>query len=76
MASPSEVDLLTPAEVGRMLRISLSTVYGAASSGRIPAVTLWRGRRRSLLRFRRTDIEALVAARVAPSAPRGVVRPR
>jgi excisionase family DNA binding protein len=56
-----EPSLLTPAEVSRILRISLSSVYAAATSGRIPPVTLWRGRRKSLIRFRRADIEALIA---------------
>jgi excisionase family DNA binding protein len=51
--------LLTPAEVSHLLRISLSSVYAAAVTGRIPVVTLWRGRRKSLVRFRRADIEAL-----------------
>ena len=53
--------LLTPAEVARVLRLKISTVYHAASVGRIPCVRLWRGQRRALVRFRPADIERLIA---------------
>jgi excisionase family DNA binding protein len=53
-------DLLLPKEVAHLLRVQVSTVYSAATQGRLPAVRLWRGRRKSLLRFRRADIEAMI----------------
>lgn len=67
MSEQPDSNLLTPSEVGKLLRISVSTVYSAAGSGRLRAVTLWRGRRKSLLRFRRADIDALIAG--TPAAP-------
>jgi hypothetical protein len=60
-------ELLVAREVATLLRIKISTVYAAAGAGRLPTVTLWRGRRKSLLRFRRTDIEALIAGAPASS---------
>lgn len=53
-------DLLLPQEVAEILRLKLNSVYAAASDGRLPCVLLWRGRRKSLVRFRKTDIEALI----------------
>lgn len=52
--------LLTASEVARLLRIKTVTVHAAASDGRIPCVRLWRGKRRSLIRFRAQDIQRLV----------------
>lgn len=52
--------LLLPSEVAAILRTKTVTVYSAAKDGRIPSVTIWKGRRRPLIRFRREDIEALV----------------
>jgi excisionase family DNA binding protein len=59
--------LLLPSEVAGMLRIKVNSVYAAAAAGRLPAVRLWRGRRKSLLRFRRQDIEELIR-RGAPAS--------
>jgi excisionase family DNA binding protein len=59
----SDIELLLPREVAALLRVKVSTVYAAAGAGRLPTVTLWRGRRKSLLRFRRADIEALISGR-------------
>lgn len=59
MTPQVESTLLTPAEVSQILRISLSSVYAAAAAGRIPPVTLWRGRRKSLVRFRKSDIDRI-----------------
>lgn len=53
-------DLLTPNEVAILLRVKLSTIYAAAATERLPCVRLWRGRRKSLLRFSRSDIEKLI----------------
>jgi excisionase family DNA binding protein len=52
--------LMTPAEVSRSLRIALSTVYEAAATGRLPCVRLWQGKRKSIVRFRRADIDAMI----------------
>jgi len=55
--------LLTAGEVAEILNIEKATVYEAVAKGRLPAVRLWRGRRRSLIRFRRDDIEQFIRAR-------------
>jgi excisionase family DNA binding protein len=64
--------LLTAADVARRLKIRTSTVYEATASGRLPCVRLWKGRRRSLIRFRPGDIERFVSDRTIgpePAAP-------
>ncbi|MGH9867068.1 MAG: helix-turn-helix transcriptional regulator [Candidatus Polarisedimenticolia bacterium] len=58
----TETDLLKAEEVAALLRVRVSTVYDAAARGDLPAICLWRGSRRSLLRFRRQDIERLLSA--------------
>ena len=73
MNTPEQQNLMNVSEVCHMLRIRPSTCYAAAKSGRLPCVVLWRGRRKSLLRFRRTDIEALIAGAPA-SSPSGKKR--
>ena len=60
MLPPQADELLLPREVAAMLRLKVNSVYAAAAAGRLPAVRLWRGRRKSLLRFRRADIEKLI----------------
>ena len=62
-----EPDLLLPREVAELLRLKVNSVYEAAADGRLPHVLLWRGRRKSLVRFRRADIDALVAGKVPVS---------
>jgi len=52
--------LLTAEEVAILLRIKVPTVYDAAARGHLPVVRLWTGRKRSLIRFRRDDIERLI----------------
>ena len=63
-----ETELLTVNEVCELLRIRPSTCYAAAQSGRLPSVTLWRGMRKRLLRFRRADIEELIRRAGPPTA--------
>ena len=68
MASPpDEAALLTAEEVARLLRVKPATVYDAAARGRIPTVRLWEGRRKALLRFRRSEIEAFIRAKSTPA---------
>lgn len=62
-------DLITAEEVSRILKVRISTVYAAARRGQLPAVRLWTGQRRTLLRFRRGEIERWLRDR--SSAPRG-----
>ena len=61
-----ETPLITAEAVAKLLSVKVSTVYDAVARGRIPAVRLWSGRRRPLLRFRRQDIERLIRERTSP----------
>jgi hypothetical protein len=67
MTASSDESLLLPREVAAMLRLKVNSVYAAAAAGRLPAVRLWRGRRKSLLRFKRRDIEDLIRRGAASS---------
>ncbi len=63
--------LLTAEEVARILKIKVSTVYDGVYYGRLPAVRLWKGRRRTLLRFRSEDIEAVIRERTSFASEKG-----
>ena len=54
--------LLTASQVAELLNIKKSTVYEAALKGRLPAVSMWKNKRRTFLRFRRSDIEEFIKA--------------
>lgn len=56
----AKAELLTAKEVADLLRLAASTVFDAASRGDLPCVRLWRGRRKTVVRFRRSDIEDLM----------------
>ena len=58
--------LLTAQQVAEILAVKPSTVYDAAYRGALPVVRLWEGRRRALVRFRRSDVEALIRERTVP----------
>ena len=64
----TEEQLLTVEQVARMLQLKPPTIYGAVRQGRLPVVRLWRGKRRSAIRFRRTDIEAFIEERTELSS--------
>lgn len=64
-------DLLTAEEVASILRVKPSTIYDAATRGALPVVRLWKGRRRTLIRFRRADIEELIRKRSVPTTGEG-----
>jgi excisionase family DNA binding protein len=55
-----ESAMLDAYTVAQMLNVKVTTIYAAAKNGKLPHVVLWRGQRRPLLRFRRTDIERLI----------------
>jgi len=59
-----EQSLITVEDVARRLGIRPSTVRVGVKKGVIPAVVLWSGKRRSLIRFRPDDIEKLIEERV------------
>lgn len=63
--------LLTADDIARILNVKVSTVYDGVYRGLIPAVRIWKGRRRTLVRFRREDIESFIRERAAAvKAPR------
>lgn len=49
---PSEVPLLTTAEVAQLLRVSRTFVYTETREGHLPAIRLGRA-----VRYRRSDVE-------------------
>lgn len=57
-------ELMTARQVAELLQVRPVTVYAAAAKGIIPSVPLWKGRRRTLLRFRRRDVEAWIESRI------------
>ena len=59
--------LLDAREVASWLGIAISTVYDQAARGVLPHVALWRGHRRTVLRFRRCDIERFLLERSVTS---------
>jgi excisionase family DNA binding protein len=59
--------LLTPEQVAELLALKPQTVRDAAWRGKLPCVRLWRGRRKSLLRFLRSDIDTLIRERSVPA---------
>lgn len=69
-AEPSETpeSLFDAREVAEWLKVAVSAVYDQATKGQIPHLRLWRGRRRTLIRFRREDIEKYLLDRTAGQA--------
>ena len=60
--------LMTAEEVAQLFRVKPASIYQAASDGRLPCVRLWKGRRRDLVRFRRSDVEKLIRERSSDTA--------
>src|SRR5882724_8420836 len=72
----SQPELLTAEEVAALLRVKPSTVYDAAARGVLPVLRLWKGKRRTLIRLRRSDLEAFIQERAAlPLAGPNLGRP-
>ena len=63
--------LLTSEQVGELLALKPQTVRDAAWRGKIPCVRLWSGKRKTLLRFKRSEISKLIEARSTPVRPSG-----
>ncbi len=58
--------LLTAEQVAELLSLRPQTVRDAAWRGRLPCVRLWHGKKKSLLRFRRSDIEEFIRRHSIP----------
>jgi len=57
--------LLDARTVARWLGVAVATVYDQATRGVLQVVKLWNGKRRTLMRFRREDVEAFIRNRTA-----------
>jgi excisionase family DNA binding protein len=58
--------LLTPEQVAAIFAVRPQTIRDAVWRGKLPCVRLWTGRRKSLIRFRRADIERFISDRAHP----------
>ena len=58
--------LLTCEQVADLLQLAPQTIRDAARRGKIPCVRLWTGKRKTLLRFKRSEIEAFIRERSTP----------
>lgn len=61
--------LLTAEQVGHLLQLKPQTVRDAAWRGKLPCVRLWKGRKKTLLRFRQEDIDAFIRDRASDGPP-------
>jgi excisionase family DNA binding protein len=64
--------LIDATPVSKYLGVAKSTVYDQVAKGILPHVCLWKGTRRSVIRFRMSDIEKFlrdrsIGARPAPA---------
>lgn len=55
--------LLTCEQVADLLQLAPQTIRDAAWRGKIPCVRLWTGRKKTLLRFKRSEIDQFVRDR-------------
>jgi excisionase family DNA binding protein len=63
VGTETEDILLDATEVARWLGVAVTTVYEQAAREVIPHIRLWKGSRRTLIRFKRVDIEQFLQAR-------------
>ena len=69
-SNDSPEPLVDATAVGRHLRVARSTVYDQVAKGLLPHVRLWSGARRTVIRFRMSDIEKFLRDRtIAPTKP-------
>jgi excisionase family DNA binding protein len=62
--------LVDATPVSKYLHVAKSTVYDQVTKGLLPHVRLWSGARRSVIRFRMSEIEAFVRDRTFDPAKR------
>ncbi len=63
MAEIDHEALLDAPTVARWLKVATTTVYEQAARGVLPHIRLWKGARRTLIRFRRSDVEQFIRTR-------------
>ena len=73
METPEVQEPLLDAQVvAKWLDVAVTTVYEQAARGVLPHVRLWKGTRRTLIRFRKGDVERFIRDRaVKPRGQRG-----
>ncbi len=70
MDSTDSLEALVDATpVSKFLRVARSTVYDQVSKGLLPHVRLWSGARRTVIRFRMSEIERFVRDRTVGPTP-------
>ena len=63
-----EEKLLTAEQLADYLQVKPQTIRDAAWRGKLPCVRLWTGRKKTLLRFDRSEIEEFVRERSVPAS--------
>ncbi len=62
--------LLTSEQVAQIVQLKPQTIRDAAWRGKIPCVRLWAGKRKTLLRFKKSEIEEFIRQRSLPAKNR------
>ena len=62
--------LLRAQDIARILNVRPSTIYSLVHRGIIPHIRIAQGSRRSLIRFRASDLEELLRERTVSSSKR------
>lgn len=60
-------ELITAEEVASFLRVKVSTIYDWAAKEILPHVRILAGKRRPVIRFRRTDLQEFIQQRMTGS---------
>lgn len=64
-----ELSLLAADEAAAILHVKVGTIYDWASRGVLPHVRILAGKRRAVIRFRRSDLERFIQDRVSGGGP-------
>lgn len=59
--------LLTAEQVAKYFQVKPQTIRDAAWRGKLPCVRVWGGKRKTLLRFKRSEIEDFIRERTVPA---------
>ena len=60
--------LLTAEQVAEYFQVKPQTIRDAAWRGKIPCIRLWAGKKRTLLRFKKSALEQLIRERTVPAS--------
>lgn len=59
--------LLTAEELAKSWQVKPQTIRDAAWRGKIPCVKLWAGKKKTLLRFKKSEIDQFIKQRTVPA---------